>query len=304
MAKNAPYLQTDLHGKTVVFSGGTDGMGKTAVEKLAKLGARIMLLGRSKEKTMAVVKEINEMAQQTDGDAVHYVPCDLACQKSIRTAASIILEKCSRIDLLINCAGMNSGIRKVTEDGLEMSWAVNHLAPFLLSNLLLDRLKESSSSMASSARIVNLSSASEKYGHIHLEDIQLEKSGWSTIKSYSQAKLAMNMCTRKMAKELLSSGSTHNVFVNALNPGFINSNLLRDLSGWEMIVGVPLMLFFSSKTEVGADRILRVALSDEYSNVTGQFVYEDAIRDPNPEALDDQLVEKVWALSKSQVGLN
>lgn len=75
MAKNAPYLQTDLHGKTVVFSGGTDGMGKTAVEKLAKLGARIMLLGRSKEKTMAVVKEINEMAQQTDGDAVHYVPC-------------------------------------------------------------------------------------------------------------------------------------------------------------------------------------------------------------------------------------
>jgi len=243
MAKNAPYLQTDLHGKTVVFSGGTDGMGKTAVEKLAKLGARIMLLGRSKEKTMAVVKEINEMAQHTDGDAVHYVPCDLACQKSIRTAASIILEKCSRIDLLINCAGMNSGIRKVTEDGLEMSWAVNHLAPFLLSNLLLDRLKESSSSMASSARIVNLSSASEKYGHIHFEDIQLEKSGWSTIKSYSQAKLAMNMCTRKMAKELLSSGSTHNVFVNALNPGFINSNLLRDLSGWEMIVGVPSCYF-------------------------------------------------------------
>ena len=216
---------------------------------------------------------------------------DLASQASIRNAANIILEQCPRIDLLINCAGMNAGERRVTEDGMEMSWAVNHLAPFFLNQLLLERLKASAPS-----RIVNLSSATEQRGHIHLEDIQLTKR-WSTFRSYTQAKLAMNMCTRKLAKELEGSGVT----VNALNPGFIKTNLLRSLKGWESIVGVPYMFFFASKPEVGADRILRVALSDEYQNVSGKFVYEDKIKDPNPEALNDELVERVWDISNKHI---
>jgi len=284
------FLNADLNGKTVVFTGGTDGMGKVAVEKLAAMGATIMLLGRSKEKTLGVVSELNRIA---NAENTHYVQCDLASQDSIRDAAEIILEKCQRIDLLINCAGANFGNRTLTDNGHEMTWAVNHLAPFLLSNLLLERIKESSPS-----RIVNLSSATEKSGHIHFEDLQLEK-GWSTFKSYTQAKLAMNMCTRKMAKVLEGSGVT----VNALNPGFIKTNLLRSLKGWELIVGVPYMFFFASKPEVGADRILRVVLSKEYENVSGQFVDEDAIRDPNPEAMNDDLVERVWNISLKQIGL-
>ncbi len=283
-------FQSDLSGKTVVFTGGTDGMGKVAVEKLAKRGATIMLLGRSKEKTMAVVNELNQISNSKN---VHYVACDLASQASIHQAAKSILEQCPRIDILINCAGMNAGARKITDDGMEMSWAVNHLAPFLLNHLLLERLKASAP-----ARIVNLSSATEKYGHIHLDDIQLSKK-WSTFRSYTQAKLAMNMCTRKLAKELEGTG----VSVNALNPGFIKTNLLRDLKGWESILGVPYMFFFASKAEVGADRILRLALADEYQKQSGMYVYEDAIRDPNPEALDEELVEKVWELSKKHVGL-
>lgn len=284
------FLNTDLTNQTVVFTGGTDGMGKVAVKKLALQGATIMLLGRNKDKTMKVVSELNTLIQKEN---VHYIPCDLASQKSIHNAANIILNKCPKIDLLINCAGMNAGERKINEDGLEMSWAVNHLAPFLLNHLLLDRLKASSP-----ARIVNLSSATEKQGHIHLDDIHLTKK-WSTLRSYAQAKLAMNMCTRKMSKELEGSGVT----VNALNPGFIKTNLLRSLKGWELIVGVPYMFFFASKPEIGADRILRVALDKEYSISSGNFVYEDAIREPNPEALDNELVEKVWAISKEQIGL-
>ena len=260
------------------------------LKKLALQGATIMLLGRNKDKTMKVVLELNKMIQKEN---IHFVPCDLASQKSIRNAAKIILEKCPKIDLLINCAGMNAGERKMNEDGLEMSWAVNHIAPFLLNHLLLDRLKASSP-----ARIVNLSSATEKGGHIHLDDIQLTKK-WSTFRSYAQAKLAMNMCTRKMAKELEGSGVT----VNALNPGFIKTNLLRSLRGWELIVGVPYMFFFASKPEVGADRILRVALDQEYGTSSGQFIYENAVRDPNPEALDNELVNKVWAISKEHIGL-
>lgn len=281
----------DLTGKTVVFTGGTDGMGKIAAQELAKMGATIMLLGRSKEKTLGVVAELNALASS---DNVHYVPCDLASQQSIRDAADTILQQCPKIDLLINCAGMNAGERKISKDGVEMSWAINHLAPFLLSQLLLERLK-----VSTPARIVNLSSATQARGHIHLDDLQLSQ-GWSTFKSYAQAKLAMNMCTRKLAKELEGTGVT----VNALNPGFIKTNLLRSLKGWELILGVPYMFFFGSRTEVGADRILRVALSDEYEGVSGKFIYEDAIRDPNPEALDEALVQKVWAISKVQVGLN
>ena len=292
MKKNkiqGPY-HANLQGKTVVFTGGTDGMGKVAVKKLAKMGATIMLPGRSKEKTRAVVSELNEIAQKKN---TQYVPCDLSSQKSIREAAKIILEKCPKIDYLINCAGANFGERKLSEEGYEMTWAVNHLAPFLLNNLLLERLKESAP-----ARIVNLSSATEKSGHIHFDDIQLSKK-WSTFRSYTQAKLAMNMATRKMAKELEGTGVT----VNALNPGFIKTNLLRETKGWESLVGIPYMFFFASKPDIGGDRILRVALSDEYENVSGKFIYEDKIKDPNPEALDDNIVERVWEISKKHVGL-
>ena len=285
------FLNKDLKGKTIVFTGGTDGMGKAAVTKLAKMGAKIMLFGRREGKSLQAIKEIIAISNNHD---IYYVPCDLASQKSIRNAGNVILEQCPRIDILINCAGMNAGERVLTEDEFEMSWAVNHLASFLLNNLLLERLKASAP-----ARIVNLSSAMEKHGHIHFSDIQLENSGWSTLKSYAQAKLAMNMMTRKMAKELAGTGVT----INALNPGFIKTNLLQNIKGWERIIGVPYMFFFASKPEVGADRILRLALADEYENISGKFVYEDVIKDPNPEALDDTIVNKVWDLSKEHTQL-
>lgn len=284
------FAGINLTGKTIVFTGGTDGMGKAAVEKLARMGATIMLLGRNEAKTKAVVSELNAISKEENAT---YVYCDLASQESIREAAKVILEKCPKIDILINCAGINVATRQVTQEGYEKNWAINHLGPFLLTNLLLERVKESAP-----ARIINLSSAMEKYGHIRFDDLQTIKK-WSLLKTYSQAKLAMNMCTRKMARELKGSGVT----VNALNPGFIKTNLLRDHSGWTALVGIPYMFFFASKPEIGGDRIIRLALSKEFEGVSGKFIYEDAVRDPNSEALDDSIVNRVWEISKQQVRL-
>lgn len=291
MVKQKEYLTSDLSDKTIVFTGGTDGMGKAAVKNLAGRGATIMLLGRNREKTMAVVNELNKMAGKEN---THYVPCDLASQKSIRDAADTILDKCPKIDVLINCAGMNAGERKITEDGYEMNWAVNHLGPFLLTNLLLDRIKETSES-----KIVNLSSATESWTKMNFKDLQYNKD-WRAGRTYAQAKLATNIWTRRIAKELDGTGVT----VNALNPGFIKTNLLNNgLKGWRRAVGAVYMYISASKPEVGSDRILRVALSDEYENVSGKFIYEDKIKHPNPQALDDEIVEKVWAISKEHAGL-
>lgn len=288
---NSKNLYKNLKGSTIVFTGGTDGMGRVAVNKLASMDAELIILGRNEEKSLAVVDDLNKLSKIGKAKYVH---CDLASLESIRKASQEILDMCPKIDILINCAGIQPGtVRKESVDGYELNWAVNHLGSFLLNNLLLDKLKESAP-----ARIVNLSSATERNGHIFLDDIQL-KDNFGVMKAYPQAKLAMNMCTRKMAKELEGTGVT----VNSLNPGHIKTNLERYLKGWTAIVGKTYTRLFGSEPEVGAERIIRLAISDEYENVSGKFIYEDKIKNPNPEALDDKLVDKVWDISKIHVGI-
>lgn len=279
----------DLKGRTIVFTGGTDGLGKAAVMKLAGMGATIMLFGRNEVKTRAVVSELNTISGKEN---THYLHCDLASQNSIRKAAEIVLKKCNKIDYLINCAGANVGSRQISEDGFEMNWAINHLGPFLLTHLLLDRIKATPNS-----KIVNLSSATTGWIKMNYDDLQLTKK-WSLLQSYAQAKLAMIMCTRKMAKELEGDG----VVVNALNPGFIKSNLLNNgTRGLDRIIGTIYMFLCASKTEVGGDRILRLALSKDFEGVSGKFIFEDAEKDPNPDALNDELVERIWNTSMQHI---
>ncbi|BDD03863.1 SDR family NAD(P)-dependent oxidoreductase [Aureibacter tunicatorum] len=281
----------DLKDKTVVFTGGTDGLGKAAVTKLAKMGATIMLLGRNKAKTKAVVSELSAISKKEN---IYYVHCDLASQKSIRKASEIILDKCPKINFLINCAGANVGTRQTSEEGFEMNWAINHLGPLLLTKLLLNRIKETHNS-----KIINLSSATSGWIKMNYDDLQFAEN-WSLLKSYGQAKLAMIMCTRRLAKELEGTGVT----VNALNPGFIKTNLLNNgTKGLDRIIGVPYMFLFASKAEIGGDRILRLALSDEFENVSGKFIYEDHIKNPNAEALISSNIERVWKISKEHIGL-
>jgi len=278
-----------VKGKIVVFVGGTDGMGRIALEDLAKYGAKIFLLGRTPEKTKRVIKEVKD---KTNNNEIYHVVCDLSLQKSVRHAASQVINQCDHIDYLINCAGANIFEHIITKEGFELSWATNHLGPFLLTNLLLDHLKK-----ASRARIINLSSAMQAMGRIDFEIIEKNKPT-SNANRYGMAKLAMIMCTQEIAKELKGT----NVTINALNPGFINTNLMRRAKGF-MRLPVLWSRVFASAPRVGAERILTLATSDEYKNVSGEFVYEDYIRDPNRQAADKSLVRRVYTVSKKQVGV-
>lgn len=278
-------VRRDLAGMTAVLTGGTDGMGRIAAMRLAEMKATVYLLGRDPEKTAGVVDALNRLAGEERAIAV---ACDLASLASVRACAASLLEACPRIDLLINCAGINTRQRTLTVDGYEMNWAVNYFGPFVLTALLLERIRASAP-----ARIVNLSSAMVRAGHIHFDDLQLTR-GWTTLKAYAQAKLATNMATVALARRLEGTGVT----VNALNPGFIRTALLRDFRGamrvWQLI-----MQWLASPTEVGAERILRVALAPEYEGVSGRFVDEDDIC---PPASDDEAIERLWTLSDEAAG--
>ncbi|MCY4177314.1 MAG: SDR family oxidoreductase [Endozoicomonadaceae bacterium] len=282
-----PESDKAISGKVVVFTGGTDGMGRVAIEMLYSMGAHIILPGRNKAKGEKVIQEIT-----TSGGlgTIEFLSCDLSILESVCSCADHILTKYDKIDILINCAGGNYSRRVVTSEGFDSCWTSNYLGPFLLTKLLLERIKN-----AESGRIVNLSSATEALGHINFDDIQMEK-GWNALKSYAQAKLAMNMFTINLAQALKGTGVT----VNSLNPGFIKSNLLRNLKGFEGFFRI-IMKFFASPPEVGADRIVRLAISSEYEGVSGVYVSEDTITLPNPEAQDVNLRKKLMEISESSV---
>ncbi|MEM9462551.1 MAG: SDR family oxidoreductase [Myxococcota bacterium] len=284
-----PEADKRLSGRTIVFTGGTDGMGRVAVQMLYEMGATVVLLGRDDAKGQRVTAEIESSGR---AGAVGFQRCDLSSMTSVRRCAARILADYDRVDVLVNCAGANVASRRLTKDGFEANWAINFLGPFLLTNLLLDRIVQSAP-----ARIVNLSSAGEAMGHIHFEDLQLER-GFTVEGAYAQAKLAINMFTIDLARRLRGTGVT----VNALNPGFIKSNLLREHKGFRAL-SRPMMRMVASPPEVGADRIVRLAISSEYEGVSGEFVYEDTVRPPNAEAEDPDIVARLMRVSEGAVAL-
>ena len=283
----ADTIQRDLTGMRIVFTGGTDGMGYLAVRRLAQMNATLFIVGRNTEKTAATVDELNRLAGTARASGVE---CDLGSLTDVRACAATLLDRCPRIDLLVNCAGAMMWERTLSPDGFEMTWAVNYLGPHLLTQLLLDRLTESTP-----ARIVHVSSSAASTGRIHFDDLQLTHN-WGSLKAYSQAKLATNMATRALAGRIEGTGVT----VNALHPGFTKTSLVRDAKGLRRLWR-PLMKVFAAPAEVAAERILTVALSPRYDGMSGQYVYEDAVRRHDPRALDDAAVERLWALSEESV---
>jgi NAD(P)-dependent dehydrogenase (short-subunit alcohol dehydrogenase family) len=270
----------DLSGKVIIFTGGTDGIGRVAADMLHDMGAHIVLLGRQSDKSAAVV---SAMKHRGGNGRVDFEPCDLTSLQSVKDCATRILAQHERIDVLVNCAGVNAMSPTPTGDGFAINWSVNYLAPVLLTRLLLERIQNTAS-----ARIVNLTTDTAYLDKLDLEAMDTEPD-LGLADSYAASKLALEMFSVDLAEQLEGQidGQIENpkVTVNLQHPGYIRSNLLRNLKGAERVMQ-GIMRVMASPTEVGADRIVRLVASSKLAGTTGMLFAEDVPSPHHPELSD------------------
>jgi NAD(P)-dependent dehydrogenase (short-subunit alcohol dehydrogenase family) len=268
-----------MKDRVVLITGSTAGIGKETARQLAALGATVLVHGRSAARCQAVVEEIRAA---TGNPRVDYLAADLASQRQVRQMAGDFLARYDRLHVLINNAGVILLQRQVTEDGMEASFAVNHLAPFLLTNLLLDRLQQSAP-----ARIVNVSSMAHYDARIDLDDLQSARR-YNGVVAYKAAKLGNVLFTLELAERLQGSGIT----ANCLHPGVVTTKLLDTGWGW---TGIPV--------SQGAVLPVYLASSPDVASVTGKYFERIAPEPASPKAYDPQLRRKFWDASAALVGL-
>ncbi len=279
----------DIAGKMVVVTGASSGIGAEAAVELASRGARVVAVGRDPERLARAVERISAAG---GGGAVDSATADFASLSQVRRLAAELLERCERIDVLVNNAGLVSGRRTLTEDGHETTFAVNHLAPFLLTNLLLDRLKASAP-----ARVVTTSSEAHGSGRIDFDDLDGDRR-WSSWRAYCNSKLANILFTRALARRV----PDHDLAVNCLHPGVVRTRLGYGGSGllsagW--VLGRP---FFASARR-GASTIVDLASTPAGGDVSGLYFADSRPAPMSPAATDDEAGERLWAVSEELTGL-
>lgn len=281
----------DMHDRNVLITGATSGIGRATAHALAGMGARILLVARNEAKGRATIDQIRSA---TGNDRLDLLLADLSSQASIRRLATEVASRYDRLDVLVNNAGEYFGRRLATVDGLEMTFALNHLAYFLLTNLLLDLLKAGAPS-----RIVSLSSGAHRVGHINFDDLQGEK-GNSGMRAYSQSKLANLLFTYELARRLEGTGVT----ANALQPGSVRTNFGRgEGSGWMGRV-VRITAPFMRSPEKGAETVVWLASSPEVERVSGGFFGDRKQVRSSPESYDRDVAARLWKVSEGLTGLS
>ena len=277
-------------GKTVLITGGTGGIGKAIAEGLARLGARVGIVGRDLGRARTAAAEITAT---TGNSAVDAYAADLSAQAEVRRLAGEVLAAYPRLDVLINNVGGFWATRHVTADGLEHTFAVNHLAPFLLTALLLERLKASAP-----ARIVTVSSGAHAAGRIDFDDLQGEHS-YSGPRAYSQSKLANVMFTYELARRLEGSGVTATV----LHPGVVRSAFgAEDPAPWQRVL-LPLARPFMKTRARGAATSVYLASSPDVEGVTGRYYANGKARSSSKDSYDTAAAARLWRTSEQLVGL-
>jgi len=278
-----------MEGKLCVITGATSGIGLVTAERLAAKGARLVLVGRDPARGEAALARIKARAPRAEV-SVHYA--DLARLDALRTLAAG-LNALSRIDVLINNAGAMFWRRQVTADGLERTFALNHMAYFVLTALLRDKLVATSP-----ARIVNVASDAHRGARLDFGDLQSAR-GYSGMRAYSRSKLCNILFTRELARRLAGTGVT----ANCLHPGFVNSRFGDNNPG---VVGVGTRIvkqMFAISPERGAETPAYLASSPEVEGKTGGYYDRCAPKAPSPEARDDAAARRLWEESARIAGV-
>jgi NAD(P)-dependent dehydrogenase (short-subunit alcohol dehydrogenase family) len=282
---------TNMQGKICIVTGANSGIGKATSLGLAQMGATVVMVCRDRARGEEAQSEIKA---KCSNDAIDLLLADLSSQQSIRQLVENFTQRYTRLDVLINNAGMLRLTRRETVDGLEMTFAVNYLAPFLLTNLLLDVLKASAP-----ARIVNISSESHESGYIRMDDLQAEKH-YRFLRAYGQSKLALVLFTYELARRLQGTGVT----ANCLHPGFVATNIGQ--RGTMPVVRNAIRLIFSIlgiSPEEGAKTSIYLASSPDVEGVTGKYFAKSIPRRSAPISYDESLQRQLWEESAKLVNL-
>jgi NAD(P)-dependent dehydrogenase (short-subunit alcohol dehydrogenase family) len=268
----------------VVLTGATRGIGRAAAIELARQGAEVALVGREPDRVKAVAEEA---AAAGGGAPVHEHVADLALMSGVRALADEILGRYDHIDVLANNAGALFASRKQTSEGFEWTFALNHLAPFLLTNLLRDRLV--------GGRVVTTASDAHKSGRLDLDDLQ-SGSSYAAMRVYGTSKLCNILFTRELARR------APELHANCFHPGTVRTGFGKNDNGiWKLLttLGGP---FFRSP-ERGARSLVWLALSDEGGRLTGEYIEDEKVVAPSAQAQDDTLARGLWERSAQLVGL-
>jgi NAD(P)-dependent dehydrogenase (short-subunit alcohol dehydrogenase family) len=279
-----------MNKQICLITGATNGIGKAAALALAAKGMHLVLTARNMELAERVRQEIISTTGNPDVDIVE---CNLASMLSVMACCREVQEKYDHLNILINNAGLWESERKLSRDGIELTFAVNHLAPFLMTNLLLDVLKRSGTAERRS-RIITVSSAAHARGTINFHDLE-GKQSFNGIYAYAQSKLANILFTKKLARLLQGE----HVTANCLHPGVVDTNIFNNFPKIFQVVGRWFMLTPAK----GAETTVYLATSPEVERITGEYFDKKQARRSSKQSYNEADADKLWEISKQYVGL-
>jgi len=285
-------MTEDMKGRVLVITGATSGIGQVAAEKLAGMGARIVQVARDRDRGEVAIKRLREFGPGC-AHTIYYA--DLSRPTEMKRVASEIAAAEPRIDVLINNAGAMFGIREVTEDGLERTFALNHMSYFVLTHGLRERLVASAP-----ARVVNTASDAHEAGTLDFDDLQSANAyrsslperlryGGGAYKVYARSKLCNFLFTRELARRLAGTGVT----ANCLHPGFVATRFGNQTGGL-ISFGIGIAKRFALSPEEGAETLIYLASSPEVANVSGKYFHKCHPVTPSKEAQDDTKARRLW----------
>jgi NAD(P)-dependent dehydrogenase (short-subunit alcohol dehydrogenase family) len=280
----------EVRGKTVLVTGATSGIGLEGSVELARRGARVLMVGRDPGRTEAAVADVVTRSGSRD---VSHLLCDFSSQADIRKLAASVLARPDPLHVLVNNAGGVHKTRRLTVDGIEATFAVNHLGYFLLTNLLQDLLVKSAP-----ARVVTVASIGHRRGTLDFDDLGFER-GYGTLKAYARSKLANVLFAAELARRLAGTGVTS----NSLHPGSVATNIWSGAPLWaKPIIALAFRPFFIS-AEQGSRGIVRLVSDPALEGVTGRYYEAKHEAVPAPLAREEALAQRLWQVSARMVGL-